>query len=437
MNDLWLSLPAFAQDLLILVALLLPAILTGAVLCAGFAPGPLVRAMIGRFRWVSLAFVLLIAVSVGMGTGLTSQERSLRTGLAAAADKFDIIVARPGSEITALLAAVYLQPSDIGLIGGEAYDRVATHPRAEIAAPLAFGDSFRGAPIVGTTEDFALYLADGALAEGRMWQDVPEALAGARSGLSVGDIVVPSHGHGAAADSEAHAGVEIVVTGLLPPSGSPWDTAILVPVEQVWETHGLVNGHAIGETHLGPPFDPESFPGTPAIVVHAADLASAYGLRQTFDNQDDTMAFFPGAVLTRLYAIMGDVRRAMSLMAVTTQALVAASILLGLFILSRLFRRQVALLRALGAPSRFILAVVWCFGAALILAGALIGLALGVAAAQVLSAIVAARTDVAMAAGIGWPELHLVAGFLSLVSLVALLPAWAVLRQPVAASLRG
>ncbi len=149
------------------------------------------------------------------------------------------------------------------------------------------------------------------------------------------------------------------------------------------------------------------------------------------------MAFFPGAVLANLYRVMGDVRQAMSLMAVVTQGLVAASVLLGLFILTRLFRRQVSLLRALGAPARFIFAVVWSYGASLLAAGTTLGLAFGYLAAAFLSRIVTARTDILVEASIGWTEVHLLIGFLSLSSLLSLLPAIVVLRQPVVVGLRS
>lgn len=149
------------------------------------------------------------------------------------------------------------------------------------------------------------------------------------------------------------------------------------------------------------------------------------------------MAFFPGAVLSRLYRVMGDIRQAMSLMALLTQVLVASSVLLGLFILSQLFRRQIGLLRALGAPARFAFAVVWSFGATLLLTGATLGLVTGLGAAAILSRIVTARTDVVVHAALGWSEIHFLAAFVSVTLLMSLLPAALMLRMPVVSSLRA
>ncbi|MCA0940145.1 FtsX-like permease family protein [Salipiger pacificus] len=456
MRLIWDALPALAQDIALLVLLLLPALLAGLLVLRGYAPWPLLRGFLGRFRWSAVLFVLLIAISTGMGIGLLAQERGLRRGTAQAADKFDLIVAAPGSELTALFASVFLQPSDMGLVSGAAYAEIAGHPQVSIAAPLAFGDSYGTAPVVGTTPQFLRHLSEDRI-EGRLWEDHAEAVVGALVPLAIGAGFTPAHGTGDAADPEAHGGSHdeadakdahgaedhdhgdgLTVVGRMAPTGTPWDRAILIPVEYVWEIHGLANGHAPEhEARIGPPFDPAYFPGTPAVVVRAKELWANYALRSDFTRDGATMAFFPGAVLSGLYRVMGDVRQAMSVMALVTQGLVAASVLTGLFILTRLFRRQIALLRALGAPRRFVFATVWAFSAVLLLAGALLGLAVGWGAAELLSRVVSARTDIALSALPGWTELHLLAGFVSLALLLSLLPAAVVLRQPVVDGLRS
>jgi putative ABC transport system permease protein len=127
----------------------------------------------------------------------------------------------------------------------------------------------------------------------------------------------------------------------------------------------------------------------------------------------------------------------MSLMALVTQGLVVAAVLAGLTLLVRVFARGLALLRALGAPRRFILAVVWSYAAALVGLGAALGLALSWMSAAILSKIVTARTDVLVVARIGWTEAQLVAGFTSLALLLALLPAILAGRRPVLQDLRA
>ncbi|SHL57335.1 FtsX-like permease family protein [Roseibium suaedae] len=434
--DYWQDLAPATQDAVILVLLLLPAILTGLFVTAGYRPLALVRSLLWRYRWTNLMFVALIAVSVGLGVGLTAQERGLRQGTARAAEKFDLIVSAPGSEITMMFAAVYLQPSDVPLLDGAAYDKIATAENVELAAPIAFGDSFEGSPVVGTTPQFVEHLT-GALTEGQMFARPGEAIAGAAVDLAIGAEFTPAHGSGEGADHEAHAGATTRIVGKMAATGSPWDKAILVPVEAVWEVHGLANGHAPERAdQIGPPFDPDYFPGTPAVLVRAEALWANYALKSEFTT-DKTMAFFPGAVLSRLHSLMGDIRQVMSLMAVVTQVLVTAGVLTGLVVLVRLFSRRLALLRALGAPRRFVFAVVWSYASVLIAAGALLGLAAGFAASGIISAEISRRTDILVEASLSWPEFHLIAGFVSLTVFLALLPALLSLNRPVIPDLRS
>jgi putative ABC transport system permease protein len=433
---LWLDLPAGLQDLILALLLLLPAAVVGAAVLRRLSPWPLVRAMLYRFRAANAVFVGLIAVAVGIGVALTAQERGLRQGSARAAEKFDLIVGAPGSEITLMLAAVYLQPSDVPLITGAQYTEIAAADRVALAAPIAFGDSFEGAPVIGTTADFVQHLSAG-LAEGRMFQTAEEAVAGALAPVAIGTSVTPAHGHGHAAEADAHEGAAYTVTGRMPATGSPWDRAILVPVEGVWSVHGLADGHAPENAgRIGAPFDPDHFPGTPAVLVRADELWGNYALKSRF-TRPDMMAFFPGTVLAQLHGIMGDVRTAMSLVAVVTQVLVTVAVLAGLMILTRVFARGLALLRALGAPARYVFAVVWSYSATLIVIGAVAGLGVGLVAASVLSRMVTARTDILVTAALSWPELHLVAGFVSLTLFLALLPAWAAVRRPIVPDLRA
>ena len=172
-------------------------------------------------------------------------------------------------------------------------------------------------------------------------------------------------------------------------------------------------------------------------MIHGTSLAGLYALQSQFTREAESMAFFPGTVLSQLHGVMGDVRQAMSLLSLVSQTLVALAILIGLLIMTRLFSRQIALLRALGAPARFVFAVVWSQAALLLTVGAALGLVLGYGASALLSDIVSARTDMAVRASLGWPELHACAAFVALASVLSLVPALAVLRQPTVACLRG
>ncbi len=436
MSELWNDLPNGIQDALTLLAILAPGLILGWAICRGLSLRIVLRALLRRYRWTNIAFVVLVALSVGLGVGLIAQERGLRQATARVADRFDLIVAAPGDEVSMLMATVYLQATDAALLDGAIWAEVAAAAGEENLAPIAYGDSWQGHPLIGSTAGFVTHLA-GDLAEGQIFAGPWQAVVGARVPLAPGEAIAPAHGTGPLIeDEDGHDGVQITVTGRMRPTGSPWDDAIILPVEGVWLTHGLGNGHRdIKDQRVGPPFDPRYFPGTPAILVTTPDLASAYGLRAQFST-GRTMAFFPGTVLSRLHALMGNMREIMSVMSLGTQVLVAAAVMIGLIVLSNLFARRLALLSALGAPARAIFALVWSYAALLLGAGSVLGLAVGWLAVRLLSALLSERTGLAIRPVLGWPELQLVAGYFSLALLVALIPAALALMRPVTEELR-
>ena len=96
------------QDALVALALILPGLVCGALVMRGYRPWPVIAAMLRRAAGTAILFTALIAVALALGLILTAQERGLRQASARAADPFDVIVAAPGSETTAMLASVFL-----------------------------------------------------------------------------------------------------------------------------------------------------------------------------------------------------------------------------------------------------------------------------------------------------------------------------------------
>lgn len=398
-------------------------------------PLPLVRAMLRRDAATSGVFVLLIALAVGIAAAITAQERALRTGSARAADRFDLIVAAPGSQTDLLLKVVFLQPGSVELLTGEPLKRLMAESRAEFVAPIGFGDSHDGDPVVGTVAALVDHLAGGRL-EGRGFGGRHEVVVGAASPLAIGEEFHVTHGHGAEAFLGDTHPQELIVVGRLPPTGSPWDRAILAPIEFVWEVHGLPDGHPEGDGEaIGPPFDPERLPGIPAAVIKPATIAAAYGLRSEW-RTTATMAFFPAEVLVQLYELLGDIRVIMSWLAIATEILLVGAVLAGILILMRIYRSRFAILRALGASRLYVFTVAWSFGFVLIASGSLIGLGVAAGLTGLVSYLFENASGIALEGGIGRTEMSLAAAIAVAGALLAVVPAALVYRQPVVAALR-
>ena len=379
-------------------------------------PWPVALAALRRGWRTALLMGLLVALSMALGAGVSALERGIRRGAAAAADPFDLLVGAPGSPTQLVLTTVYLQPDTVPLLPGAVLARVVAEPAAAWASPIGFGDQWRGHPVVGVAPAFLTQGGRRNAAEGRMFENENEAVAGAAVPVRLGEALTPQHGRVAVPGAHAHEEVAYTVVGRLPRTGGPWDNAILVPIESVWEIHGLGNGHPAGMERIGPPWEVPS--PVPAVAVGARDVAGAYQLRARYRAGPDSTAVFPGEVLAALFRTLGDVGAVLSGMAVAAAALVLAAVFLAFAALASTRRRDRAVLRALGAPPRFIVGATWLEMAVVLAGGVASGLVLGWAGAGAAAGAVARSVGTPVAVRPGWEEAAL-AGAVLLAGLVA------------------
>jgi putative ABC transport system permease protein len=406
-----------------------------------FNPFPVVRADFTQNRLLVWVTLLLVALSVATGIAVISQERALRQGSARAADDFDLLIGAPGSTTQLVLTSVYLRPQSIPLLDADILAKVAASEGVRYAAPIAFGDNWQGHPIIGTITDFAQRGGTLKPTQGRIFAKQGEAVIGASVALAVGDSISPAHGvHHDDADEDGHADaahstMHYTVVGRLPARHNVWDTAILVPVEDIWQVHGLKQGHAAdGPPHIGPPWDAQSLAGVPAIAVKPDSIAAAYGLRGKFQSAR-SVALFPAEVLNDLYLALGNVRDLMSLLAISTQVLVVLAVLMALLVGFLARKRQFAVMRAVGAGRAYVFSVVWIEVSLLILLGAALGTLLGWGSSLALAQWMKSLVGFDMPVRLGQAEALLVAGLILAGAVIGLLPAWLTFRRSIAEGL--
>jgi putative ABC transport system permease protein len=388
-------------------------------------PLPLVLAELRRNPLGCAAVVALIAVAVALGIGATVQERALRLASARAADRFDLVVGAPGSPTQLVLTTVYLQPAALELLPEETLSQLAREPGVASVAPVAVTDSHRGYTIVGTTGAFA---GAGGVDEGRMFARAHEAVIGSAVQLALGGSILPAHGSPAENVLEAHEhDFALAIVGRLRATGTPWDRAILVPIEATWAMHEHDAAERSHAEDAALPWPPERWERVPAVVVKPRTVSDAYLLRAKYRGHG-TVALFPAEVLNPLYRLLGDARDFVAWMALAFQALLVLAVLLVIVAVLASRRQSIGVLRAMGAPPAFVFLTVWLQAALLIAAGILVGAALGWGAGRALGAWLSASTGLTLDATPGVPEALLLLGLLLGGSLLAVLPSLAALR---------
>jgi putative ABC transport system permease protein len=391
-------------------------------------PLPLVRSELLRQAGAAMAIVLLVAVAIALGSAAGAMERAFREATTRAADRFDLVIGAPGSGAQLVLTTVYLQPGSLDLIPGRVLDDLRDDPRVLAAAPVAVTDSFRNSVIVGTSRSF---LEGFGMAEGRLFSGPGDAVIGSAVPMAMGEEFSPAHGSPAENMLESHEHARTLgVVGRLAPTGTPWDRAIVVPIETLWDMHAIPSSQGVG------PAASAMARGVPAIVVKPRSVADAYALRAQY-RRGGTTALFPAEALVPLYRVLGDARTLANGMTLAFQLLVVAAVTLALFALMAGRRQSLGVLRALGAPAQFIFASVWLQAVALLASGVLLGAGLSAVLLRVMGARVAAETGLAIAPSLGVPEALLMMVVIVAGALLAALPAWAALRAPVSRLLRG
>ncbi|GHT95156.1 membrane protein [Betaproteobacteria bacterium] len=395
-----------------------------------------------RRLWAG-AFILsiLIMAATALNITVSLEERAMRLGSARAAEPFDLIVGAPGSETQLVLSSVFLQPALLPLLPAHYSQRLEQHPLVAWSAPLAFGDFYLEMPIIGTTGTLITQGGQRPLAAGHPFSAPFEAVVGFSTGLKVGETIKPLHGQFGQEGAHAHDKIIYTVVGMLPKQNNAWDKAILVPIETIWHVHDIEEDSRHDDDD--PDIAVEDHPyqnlahktGVSAIVVKPKSVAGAYQLRTQF-RSGNSIAVFPAEVLTRLYGLLGNVRHLLSVIAWGTQLLVGLCVILVAVVHVNQRKRQIAALRAFGAPRHALFIVVWFEFVTLVLAGIAAGMLLGYWAAQIISTQIAAQSGFALPVEMATEDWWNMLQWLVIATAASLAPAALIYRHSPAQALR-
>jgi putative ABC transport system permease protein len=390
-------------------------------------PLPLVLAELRRMRSAYACMVLLVALSLAISLAISALERGVREASTRAADRFDLIIGARGNDTQLVLGTVFLQPGALPLLDAQVIEQLRRDPGVARVAPVATGDSVDGSAVVGTTAEFASDDGRVPLMAGRWFARAGEAVAGAdvpfsETGLGLGRRFRLRHGtpDENAIEVHEHEGASLLLVGKAAPTGTPWDRAILVPIETLQDLHARPDGKVSG---------------MPALVVKPRSVGDAYRLRQAWRTPTSS-ALFPAETLTGLYRLLGDTRSLTLGVARAGQILVYLSVLLGMTALIDTQRATLAALRAMGAGPGYVLLVPGLQALAVVALGTLLGVMLGALACDVAALVISTRTGLQMRPGLGASEWWQAAAMLVLGGTAAWWPAWRVYRAPLGTALR-
>jgi putative ABC transport system permease protein len=341
--------------------------------------------------------VLSIALSVTLLLGVEQVRVGARESFANTISQTDLIVGARGGALQLLLYAVFRIGAATNNISYESYEYFRSHPAVAWTIPYSLGDSHRGYRVVGTTEDFYTkyrYRRDRQIefAAGRIPAGIFDVTVGsdvaADLAYRVGDPVVITHGITHGEGLLRHEDKPFTLVGILKRTATPVDRSLYITLKGMEAIH-------LDWSEGAPPMPGEEVPAwkvkpeeisirqITAFLLRAKSRIETLRLQRevnTFESEP-LMAIIPGVALSELWRTIGYAEDALRVVSIFVIIVGLLGMLVSLYTSLNERRREMAVLRAVGAgPAKIVLLLVLESGLL-----SLAGVALGVTLVYMLS----------------------------------------------------
>lgn len=336
-----------------------------------------------RSLWSRRVSALLTAITIGLSVtlllGVQRIRSEARQSFASTISGTDLIVGARSGQVNLLLYSVFHLGDATNDISWSTYDEIRSRPEIAWTVPLSLGDSHRGHRVVGTTADFFSRYQHGnrtnlAFIAGGPFNNVHDAVIGAdvadNLSYGLGSTLVLTHGTGAAGISD-HDDQPFVVTGILARSGTPVDRSVLIDLRGIEAIHlGWQSGTRLAgrhPAHQAADLVPRTIT---AFLVGLNRRSAVFALQRDINDytREPLTAVLPGVALQQLWRLVAPAEHALMFIGTFVVLVGTAGMMTVLLATLQQRRREIAILRAIGARPRhvfglLILESVWLSGA--------------------------------------------------------------------------
>ncbi len=438
------------------------------------------RSLASGLTALSIALGVMLMVLVLVISGAIEQAFNQRSV------GYDLIVGPKGSDLQLVLSSVYRVQPPIENLPYMYLTQLKKDKRITTAVPLAFGDvTEQGAfPIVGTTSEyFENDYAPGFSfsIRGERMQKLFDSIIGAevarQNGWDIGSKFTIKHG---GADSEKIHDEQFTVVAVLAPTGTANDRSVFLNLDGFYAIDGhekpideiekRLKDFYAGEpetlaTALGqleqvrvkqkslPPAEgggagklppvtydsPDAMKEVTAVFVKTRSAFDAINLQGDLKKGFQAMAVNPVRPIQRLMEnVLGNIQKALVVLTAMIIAVSGVSIFVSIYNSMSDRRREIGIMRALGAQRTSVFAIIVAESAVLCLGGGMFGWLAGHGIAVLASPTISARTGLLLNPwSVNSWEFVLFPLLLVLAVLVGFLPAMTAYRTNVADALQG
>jgi len=409
----------------------------------------LALASLNNRRFTALLTVFAIALSVCLLLAVERVRNETRASFASTISGTDLVVGARSGSVNLLLYSVFRIGNATNNIRWDSYQRFAEHPRVAWAIPISLGDSHRGYRVMGTNTAYFEHYRYGRkqplqLAEGRSFESDPfEVVLGAEVASALGykldDSIVLAHGV-ARVSLVQHDDKPFRVVGVLQRTGTPVDRTLHISLAGMealhvdWQNGMPARGAGRIDAEQARALDLQPQQIT-AVLLGLNSKVATFTLQREINQyrSEPLLAILPGVALQELWSLMGTAEKALFVVSLFVVLTGLIGMLTAILTSLNERRREMAILRSVGARPWHIAALLIIEAFGLALAGTLLGLALlyiGIAIAQ--SPL---QSLYGLYLPLAWPSTY-EWGLLGAILLAALLmgsvPAWRAYRQSLA-----
>jgi putative ABC transport system permease protein len=338
-------------------------------------------------RSTALLTIFSIAMSVALLLGVEKVRVNAQSSFANTISGTDLIVGARSGSIQLLLYSVFRIGDATNNISFKSYQDIAQQKGVKWTIPISLGDSHRGFRVMGTSRDYFSVYQYGEkrtleFAFGKQFEGVFDAVIGSEVAnalnYAIGDKVIVSHGTGSASFAQ-HKDKPFIISGILKHTGTPVDRTLHVSLAGIEAMHvnwqGAVKKRKASKALTEANLQPESIT---AFLVGLDSKIASFKMQRYINEykSEPLLAIFPGIALHELWNLMSVAEKALLIISM----FVVLAALTGMLAVSLAGlnerRREVAILRSVGASHWHIMGLLITETVLLTIAGILLGLAL-------------------------------------------------------------
>jgi putative ABC transport system permease protein len=347
------------------------------------------KSLINRLLTVGLT-VFAISFSVFLLLGVEKIRTEAKESFANTISGTDLIVGARSGSVQLLLYSVFRIGNATNNVSWKNYKTISNLKEIAWTIPISLGDSHHGFRVLGTTGDYFKHYRYGSKKHlrfqgGKPFEDVFDAVLGhdvaERFGYKLNEKIVLSHGIGEIAGND-HADKPFLISGVLAKTGTPLDRTIHISLKGMeaihidWRSGAPIQGMSVSANEVRQlDLQPKSIT---AFLVGLKSKLSIFKLQRRVNQfrSEPLLAILPGVALQELWDLMSMAEAALGLISVFVVVVSLLVMLTMLFASLNERRRELAILRSVGARLSHIFFLLVFEAGLIVLFGILAGLIL-------------------------------------------------------------